>query len=54
MKVVPLETLVDFYEAAPLFGVVVEHLVVLRQGEEPVCAFLRQLRAVDININRLT
>ena len=43
----PLEPLVYFDEAAALLGVVVEHLVVLREGEEPVSALLRQLRAAE-------
>ena len=41
----PLETLVNLHQASTLLSVVVEHLVVLGKGEEPVGTFLRQLRA---------
>ena len=44
----PLETLVDLHQAPTLFSVVVEHLVVLGKGEEPVGPLPRQLRARQI------
>lgn len=52
LGVSPLETLVDFHQASTLLGVVVEHLVVLGKGEEPVGTLLRQLRADRLEENQ--
>lgn len=45
MNYTPLEALVDLHQTAPLLGVIVKHLVVLCQSEQPISALLGKLRA---------